>query len=445
MPPLWFGKLPCMSYQGSPTNRLFGKLFSFTRRGILFFSLSAAILAIGILRMELAAILWGSAFALLALYSLLANRIMQLVLRRFFEKTPDPVDFTLSATGVFPRSSAAAQLNAELPRFRAPGIRTRFEILLHWPGRDPLRLSGDLQGGRNRRVFEFSPSYRGCYQSREVHIVLSDLLGFTRFPVALALAERLRVFPSVQPQAARRPPSPEGGQEENRRRRSRSQELLEVRKYFPGDDIRKVHWKVFAHTSELFLRIGEETPPPESRFLVILDSASTEAVPARIEADYLDALVENCAAAVLEVLGRGYQVFLALGDSPLLRQVTLEKKQQLLGELAGVCWSDRYALDLPSQRPCQTLLFSSPGSGNLPRIFADLRKRGGGVTVFFPELPVFAEQPQRSWIRKLVFRHAAEQRRAVPVLRSGELQSFRNMLDQETVRWSRRGKWKVVR
>jgi uncharacterized protein (DUF58 family) len=408
--------------------------------------LCLTILIIGVLRMELAAILWGSAFTLLAVYSLLANRIMQLVLRRFFEKTPDPVDFTLSATGVFPRSSATAELNAELPRFRAPGVRTRFEILLHWPGRDPLRLSSDLRGGGNRRVFEFSPSYRGCYQSREGHIVISDLLGFTRFPVALDLEEKLRVFPEVQPQAARRLPSLEGGQEENRSRwPRRSQELLEVRKYFPGDDIRKVHWKVFAHTSELFLRIGEETPPPESRFLVILDSAPTEAVPARIEADYLDALVENCAATVLEVLARGYQVFFALCDSPLLKQVSLEKKLQLLGELAGVFWSDRYALELPPQRLYQILLFSSPGSGNLPRIFGDLQKRGGGVKLFFPDLPVSEGEPRRSWIRKLVLRPAAGQSSAVPLIGSAELQNFRDTLDQEIVRWSRKGNWKVVR
>jgi uncharacterized protein (DUF58 family) len=434
-----------MSCQGLPIKRPLRKLFSFTRWGVVFFLLSLMILIIGALRVELAAILWGSAFTLLAVYSLLANRIMQLVLRRFFEKVPDPVDFTLPAAGVFPRSSATAELDAELPRHRAPGIKMRFEILLHWPGRDPLRLSSDLRGGRNRHVFEFSPSHRGCYQSRDVHIVLGDLLGFTRFPVALPLAEQLRVLPEMQPEAARRPPSLEGGQEEKRgRRQRRSEELLEVRKYFPGDDIRKVHWKVFAHTSELFLRIGEETPPPESRFLVILDPATTKVVPARIEADYLDALVEICAATVLEMLARGYQVFFALCDSPQPRQVTLEQKLQLLGELAGVWWSDRYALELPRQHPYQILLFSSPGSGNLSRIFGDLQKRGGEVKLFFPDLPVAAEEPHRSRIRNLLLRPPAEQSRPVPLIGSDELQSFRDALDQEIARWSRRGKWKVA-
>ena len=435
-----------MSCQGSSIKRLLKKVFSFTRRGALFFLLSAMILVIGALRMELSAILWGSAFTLLGLYSLLANRIMQALLRHFFERAPDPVDFTLSASGVFPRSPATAELTAEIPRHRAPGFKIRFEILLHWQGREPLRLSTDLRGGRNRHMFEFTPAYRGCYQSREVRIVVSDLLGFTRFPIELSLAEQLRVYPAVQPEAAKKPRSFEGGREENRgRRQRRSQELLEVRKYFPGDDIRKVHWKVYAHTSQLFLRIGEETPPPESRFLVILDSAPTTAVAQRIQADYLDVLVEVCAATILDVLARGYQVFFATCDSLQPRQLALEKKMQLLAELAGVRWNDRYALELPRRLPQRIILFSSPGSTNLARMFSDLQKRAAEVRLFFPDLPVPVEQPQRSWMRKLVLRPAGEQGATVVQLAREEIQNYQTALDRDAAQWNRNGRWKVVR
>jgi len=91
-----------MSYRGSPTNRTLKNLLPFTRWGVVFLLLAAAIVIIGALRMELAAILWGSAFVLLALYSLLANHLMRAVLQRHFDRTPDPVDFTLSADGIFP-------------------------------------------------------------------------------------------------------------------------------------------------------------------------------------------------------------------------------------------------------------------------------------------------------------------------------------------------------
>jgi uncharacterized protein (DUF58 family) len=417
---------------------------SFTRWGALFFFLSLAILVIGALRVELTAILWGSAVCLIAVYSLVVNRLTRAILRRFFEKAPDPVDFTLSETGVFPRGSATARLSAELPRFQPPGIKIRFEILLSWPGRDPLRLSRDLKTGRNQHTFEIVPPYRGCYRSREAHIVISDLLGFTRSPLTLALAEKLWVYPVVQPEAAIRPPILEGGQEENRgSRKKRSEEFLEVRKYFPGDDIRKVHWKVYAHTAELFLRIGEEIPPPESRFLVVLDPAPTPAVPQRIEADYLDALVEALAATVLEMLARGYRVFFARCDSTRLKQFTLEKKLQLLADLAEVRWTDRYALEFPRQDLYQILVFSSPGSANLSRIMKDLQERGGEVKLLFPDVPAPLEQPRHNWIRKLVLRPTADQSSERPALAEEELQSYRDALERDISRWGRRGKWKV--
>jgi uncharacterized protein (DUF58 family) len=434
-----------MSYRGSPTRRNIGKFFPLTRWGALFSLLSLTILVIGALRMELAAILWGSAFTLLALYSLLANRITQALLGRYFDKSPDPVDFTLSSAGVFPGGEVAAQLKAELPGFIPPGIRVRAEILLHWVGRDPLTLESDLRGGRNSRVFAVSPSFRGLYQSREIRMVVGDILGFTRHPLLLDLTEKLRVFPAVQPEAARRPPSLGGGGEERTKRRlRRSEELLEVRKYFPGDDIRKVNWKVFAHTSELFLRIGEETPPPESRFLVILDTAPTGAVPQRIGADYLDSLVEACAATVLELTGKGFHVFFGRCDSSRLMRVTTENKMQLLGELAGVWWNDRYALELQLQRLHQILLFSSPGSPNLPRLSDDLRKRGSEVLPFFPDLPVSSEQPKSGWLRNLVLSTPADRSGGYSPLSEGELADYHSRAEWERARWSRRETGKVV-
>ena len=434
-----------MSCRGSPIKGALLRTFSFTRWGLLFFLLSLTILAIGLLRMELAAILWGGAFALLAVYALLANRIMQAVLRRYFDKMPDPVDFTLPPEGVFPRTATAAQINVEIPRFRAPGIRIDFDISLHWPGRDPLQVSSDLRGGRNCQCIELVPGYRGWYRSRQARVVVSDALGFTRRALCFDLEEGLRVYPAVQPQASMRAPRMEDGREENRlRRHRRSEELLEVRKYFPGDDIRKVHWKVFAHTLELFLRIGEETPPPESRFLVILDSAPTAALPEAVEADYLDILVERCAATVLEMLGRGFQVFFAPCDASKPKEITPEKQRQLLAELAGVWWSDRYALSLPRRDPYQVFLFSSPGSGNLPRLFADLEKRGAEVKLLFPELTV-QEQPSDPFsIRRLLFRVPSRRRGGNGRIGSEELESFQAVLDREIGRWNRRGGWKVV-
>ena len=431
-----------MSFQGSSINRAVRRLFSFTAWGFVFFLLSILILIAGMMRMELAAILFGSAIILLTLYCLSANRIMRSILRRHFQKTADAVDFTVPREGVFPRNAVWAQIGADLPRFSLPGIKVAIEIALEWPGRRALRLETDLHSGSNRSSLEFLPKYRGCYCSREALVVVRDVLGLTRLTLPQPLAESLRVYPSVRPESSGRLPRLEGGGRENRRaEQRRSEQLLEVRKYFPGDDIRKVHWKVFAHTSELFLRIGEEIPPPVSRFLVILDPAPTPAVPAPVEADYLDTLVEHCAAAVLEVLGRGYQVRFVVCGSGKVGAITLEKTDVLLAELAEVWWNDRYALELPWWNHYRVLLFAAPGSANLPRLFDDLKQRGANVRLLFPELILPVQVNPSRGLRHLLVRPPAGQRAARQ--EDVQLEEFREALHLEIGKWTRRGKWKV--
>jgi len=51
----------------------------------------------------------------------------------------------------------------------------------------------------------------------------------------------------------------------------RNAELIESRPYYPGDDPRHIHWGMYAHTGELFLRIGEEVPPRVGTVTVALD------------------------------------------------------------------------------------------------------------------------------------------------------------------------------
>jgi len=46
---------------------------------------------------------------------------------------------------------------------------------------------------------------------------------------------------------------------------------FDTRPYFPGDDIRHLHWKIYAHTGDLILRKSERTPPPRHRFVILLD------------------------------------------------------------------------------------------------------------------------------------------------------------------------------
>jgi hypothetical protein len=61
----------------------------------------------------------------------------------------------------------------------------------------------------------------------------------------------------------------------------RDAERYDARRFQPGDDVRHLNWRLFAHTGELFVRIGDELPPPSVAFTVAIDGlAATTAAEA---------------------------------------------------------------------------------------------------------------------------------------------------------------------
>mgnify|MGYP006432757041 CR=1 FL=1 len=111
---------------------------------------------------------------------------------------------------------------------------------------------------------------RGLYQLRGMNIRLTDLLSL--FAVVLEyrdLAEDTRYTPllRVLPEAFAVAESPVEGVS-----RSRSEELIEARPYHPGDDTRRINWKAYAHSEMLFVRIGEENPPPSAAAEILIDT-----------------------------------------------------------------------------------------------------------------------------------------------------------------------------
>jgi uncharacterized protein (DUF58 family) len=197
-------------------------------------------------------------------------------------------------------------------------------------------------------------------------------------------------------------------------KRRRSESLLEVRKYYPGDDVRRLNWKLFAHMDELYLRVGEEVPPPESRVLLALDATANRLVPRQCAADYLDGLVESCAGFMAGLVEQGMEVTLALPRDGGFRSWSGESLPALLAVLADAWWTDvPWTPELPA-RPMHAVVFSSPGSPGLPGIMAAVRARGWRASLFLRGLP---PQPP-SWprgLRDLVFlprEEAAEPARA---------------------------------
>jgi uncharacterized protein (DUF58 family) len=198
-----------------------------------------------------------------------------------------------------------------------------------------------------------------------------------------------------------------GEQIKDTRRRRRSKDLLEIRKYFPGDDIRRINWKVYAHLNELFIRLGEETPPPESHFFLLLDSCSSPDLPDVYSGDYLDSLIEAFASLTHRLVKDGQQVTVAMSGHGPPRTVGSEQSRELLSALAEVWWTGEKsaAIELPNQLSMQVLLFSTPGSEALPRLLRTFRARRWSVSLFLKRLVISSPEGSRRTFKDLLFLH----------------------------------------
>jgi hypothetical protein len=183
-------------------------------------------------------------------------------------------------------------------------------------------------------------------------------------------------------------------------RLKRSDELLETRKYYPGDDVRRLSWKLYAHSGELFLKIGEETPPPHSRLLVLIDTGvdplgalspflSTEGL-----ADYLDSLIVSCADFCLSALDRQIEVIISFSGlaAPLSFSVGME--HEFLAACSGVTLSLQGEIPpLPNDAGLKAFLFALPRSPSLSSLASESETARYPVSFFFKESPTDTIQP----------------------------------------------------
>ena len=423
--------------------RLARAVFPLTIRGLLILVLSLCILAAGVVRADLAALFWGSSFLLFSAYALAAGHLFRLSLRRRQVSRPELLSLILPAAGIFSNEMTEAHILADLPRSFPPGIGVRLRLPLTWHDRRIDAITARCAPGRSQRSIPFSAKHRAAYASAEAVFEVRDLLGFTAHRLALPLRETLTVFPSLYPladSATFMEQAEESAVYAPRRRRS--EELLEARKYYPGDDVRRLNWKVFAHLNELFLRIGEEVPPPESRLLFVLDCTANPLVPRSVAADYLDRLVESCASLLVSLLGRRIDVMLSLPGVQACRSYTEESRPAALAALADAWWTDaEWKPELPGRRSLHVAVFSSPGSPGLERIVSRVKSLGWSMSLFIKGLDAENPAPIRR-AKELLFLPEGAAARAPAGAGRRERAAFTDALAKDLAAY-RGPEWKV--
>ncbi|MGO9309163.1 MAG: DUF58 domain-containing protein [Spirochaetia bacterium] len=410
--------------------RLSRSLFPFTFRGLAIFLLAVGLCTMGIVRADLAGLFWGSSFLLFTAYALAAGHILLFSIRR--RRTPDSVRFHLPTAGLLPGEQYEAFITARLPRSFPPGFSVHLSLPLSWHGRRVVGIRQRTPRGSSQAAVTFRASHRGVYEGAGAVLEAHDVLGLTAHRLAFPRRDRVTVYPVLRPVqelAGLVERTDEEAADSPRRRRS--EELLEARKYYPGDDVRRLNWKVFAHMDELFLRVGEEVPPPESRILFVLDTTSNPLVPRAVAADYLDALVESCASVMARLMDHGSEVTFSCPGTRECRSFGEESRSALLAALAEAWWTtEAWEPDLPA-RALQAVVFSSPGSPALAGIMSTVTSRDWGARLFFQDLPPRAPGAARR-VRDFFFLRrgtAPARRSAVP--RKRDLAAFADALERD--------------
>lgn len=381
--------------------RLIRLLFPLTVRGLVISVLAAGLLAAGIARADLAGLFWGSSFLLVALYALVAGHVFLISARR--RNTAESISVHLPAGGLDPSGDGEAVVAARLPRAFPPGFSVRLALPLSWHTRKIEGIRLTMRPGASQDRVTFHAAHRGVYEGSGAVLEARDVLGLTAHRLSFNGRHTLTVHPHVgSPRELLGLVEQTDEAALDSRRRRRSEELLEARKYYPGDDVRRLNWKVFAHMDELFLRVGEEVPPPESRILFVLDTTYNPLVPGSLDSDYLDSLVESCASVMVHMAGRGLEVAFSRPGVRECRSFGEGSRAALLAALAAAWWTtEDWAPELPA-KALQAVIFTSPGSPGLPRIMSAIRARGWRASIFLQDLQP-AEPGAALHLRDLLF------------------------------------------
>ncbi len=192
-----------------------------------------------------------------------------------------------------------------LPR----GVEVVLDTILVWGGYRRVRLTS-TPWDEGETGFP-----RGEYQVESHRLVLRDWGGFFHVQWTGEPPSLLRVFPSLD---NLRSSSLQGLSRESSKRVSfsyiRDQEHADVRPYSPGDDPRRLNWKMMARHDELFIREGNSVLPRRTSALVLV---SPEGVPSggfgrrkRVSHKEGDLLIKGAGELIEQLLKQEIQVTL---------------------------------------------------------------------------------------------------------------------------------------
>jgi hypothetical protein len=273
--------------------------------GFFILAITAAAFAAGSLRQELALSLVGAILLAVWLYCLILGFVMALVHRNGASR----MRLELGPREITAGMAVEAVRTGEARFFRIPGILIRCRVCLE-----------TKDGRRVEHLFDpglpgdpLSVPLRGAYYSKEDELRVVDAFNIFAFSWPLRREPEARILASPRPAEDPVPVKPRPGGQEQRSgpRYLRNDDMIDHRPYTPGDDPRRINWKLYSHgpAQSLFVREGESEPPPHSRLLVLVDTETDGALyKPETGREAVDMLCAQALAMSLDLAGRGMDV-----------------------------------------------------------------------------------------------------------------------------------------
>ncbi len=287
-----------------------------TRHGAVYTVMGALLLISGLLRGELLSAVCGGLLTLYAGFAAAAVAVSALCWK---SEEPDLASDGGGFTVTPARSKATQSESAKTFPHCIPGTAAFYTIEFSLSP-DPTaetaaRLCIPLQGIQTK--YHPENLTRGRYFYKRQYLNIRDFAGFfaaayTQPPclsvpyivVQPVIPPQKAVFPDLRSRAVNDLPSQE-----------RTHELYESRPYFPGDDPRKIHWKLYAHTNTLSIKLGAFEPPPVKRLTIYIEEPVCVKKKERaLTASVFDAFIGRLSGVIIELLNAGIQCSLLLYD-----------------------------------------------------------------------------------------------------------------------------------
>ncbi len=154
-------------------------------------------------------------------------------------------------------------------------------------------------------------------------------------------------------------------------------ERLERRSYVPGDDPRRLDWKMYARTGEMLVRVGEEAVPDRGRLWLLVVSPAVKRFGKKDQVHRLDICLEAAAALVRRMEAENQDVRVLLPGEQIWSGIDSDWERRLARSLPSE------NLDFPS--PGERLwVVGHPGDSGVRAAAARALNRGCRVTLAHP-------------------------------------------------------------